>query len=160
MDYSNGISGFTGATSRCGLGEGGTTAGRIATAAPNGAGTDYAIGGIGYYLADTADLAVTPAVAARDGVAQAPSTVCLYGIQLNAAGAATAVKGREVSTAAYAAGELCELPAFTDGRCPIGIIKITTGPSATFVIGTTDLSAAGITPVYINLVGGVPSGRL
>lgn len=146
--------GATECFSRAGLAEG-TNAGTILTAAPNGAGIDYAIDGLAYHKADTDNIALTA------GAQQAVATKCLYLVQIDSAGTVSSKKGTEVLTADLTAGKTAlHWPEPDDGKCPIGAIKVETDGSTTFTAGTTDLGAAGITDTYYNFAGGMPSQPL
>lgn len=136
--------------SRAGLGEG-TNAATILIAAPNGAGIDYAIDGLGYHKADTDNIAVTA------HAQQAVSTKCLYLVQIDSAGTVSTVKGDEVLTADLTNGtKVLHWPRPAADRCPIGAYKVETDGSTTFTNGTTDLGAAGITDTFYNFCGGMP----
>lgn len=127
--------------SKAGLAEG-TNSATIKTAAPNGAGVDYAINGLFYHLADADNIAITAAAV------QADLTTCLYLVQVNAAGTVSTVKGTEVLTADLVNGKKgLHWPQPTAGNCPIGAFKIVTS-GATYTAGTTDNGAANITDTY------------
>src|SRR5690349_5952018 len=79
------------------IGDGAKTG--IATAAPNGAGIDYAIGGILYHKAESA----TNVPLTADTV-QAALTKCLYLVQIDSGGTISTKKGTEVLTADLTAG--------------------------------------------------------
>ncbi len=141
--------GFTGCLSKAGLAEG-TNAATIKTAAPNGAGTDYAINGQLYHKADTDNIAMNALTA------QAASTACAYLCQFDTSGNVTLKKGTELSAADYAlANSTVEVPKPDANKCPFGVIKIVTAAATTFTSGTTDLSAANITETYYDIVNGV-----
>lgn len=142
--------GATASFSRAGLAEG-TNAATILIAAPNGAGIDYAIDGLGYHKADVDNIAVTA------HAQQAVSTKCLYLVQVDSAGTVSTVKGDEVLTADLTAGtKVLHWPRPDNDRCPIGAYKVETDAATTFTNGTTDLGAAGITDTYYNFIGGMP----
>lgn len=146
--------GATECFSKAGLAEG-TTAAKFKTAAPNGAGIDYAIDGVAYHKADTDDLSLTAAAV------QAVSTKCLYLIQIDSAGALSSVKGVEELTADLTNGKrVLHWPEPAEDKCPIGAIKVETDGSTTFTANTTDLGAAGITDTYYDFAGGMPSAPL
>lgn len=144
------ISGVTGAFSKAGLAEG-TNAATIKTAAPNGAGVDYAIDGIAYHKADTDNIATGSAAQ------QAVSTTCLYLVQINAAGTISMKKGTEQLTAELGDNLSVQWPDPDASNCPLGGIKVATDDSTTFTLGTTDLGAAGITDTYYDFIGGMPN---
>lgn len=129
---------------KAGLAEG-TNAATIKTAAPNGAGTDYAIDGILYEKADTDNIAM-------DALAlQAADTTCLYLVSADSAGTITMKKGTEQLNTDLAAGnKVLQWPTPSSGKCPIGAVKVKT-VAVTYTNGTTDLSAAGITATYYDL---------
>ena len=143
------LKGITAALSKAGLAEG-TNPNTIKTAAPNGAGTDFAVDGYAYHLADTDNIAMTALAQ------QAAGTTCLYGVWVNSAGNVLMNKGTEVLTSRLSAtsGESAlPLPAEVDGRALLGYIKVAT-VAVTFTSGSTDLSAAGVTATYYDVVGG------
>lgn len=142
------LKGITACLAKAGLAEG-TNANTIKTNAPNGAGTDYAINGIGYHKADTDNIAMTALAQ------QAALTTCLYAVWLDSAGTVSMTKGTEVLTAKLASDEaVLAIPADQDGKAMIGLIKIATAAATTFTSGSTDLSAAGITATYYDTIGG------
>ena len=125
----------------------GTAAATLLLAAPNGAGTDFAIDGLIFHKADVDNIAMNAQTV------QAISTTCLYAVQLDSAGAVTIKKGVEVPTLDLTNGvKVLNWPLPDAARCAIGYIKIVTGAAATFTSGTTDLSAAGITATYNSVV--------
>lgn len=145
--------GATESFTKAGLAEG-TAANTIKTAAPNGAGVDFAIGGVAYHKADTDSIAMNALAA------QAADTTCLYLVQIDSAGAVTLKKGVERSNAGLAAGnEVLEWPQADANRCALGAVKVKT-VAVTFTSGTTDLSAAGITATYYDFAGGQPDKPL
>lgn len=145
--------GFTGALSTAGLGIG-STATQVSLAAPNGAGTDYAIAGIAYHKADAASVAITAATA------QAADTTCLYLVCLDSGGTLSTVKGDDVLNTALDAGTtVLHWPAQPANLCAIGAIKVKT-VAVTFTAGTTNLSAAGVTDTYYNFAAGMPIAPL
>lgn len=136
--------------SSAGLAEG-TNAATIKIAAPNGAGIDFAIDGLGYHKADTDNIAVT----AHDQ--QAALTTCLYLVQIDDAGTVSTKKGDEVLTDDLTAGtKVLQWPRPDADNCPIGGYKVVCASGTTFTNGTTDLGATGITDSYYNFVGGMP----
>lgn len=138
--------------SKAGLGKG-TTGKQIAIASPNGAGVDYAIGGILYHKADAASAAI-PAAGE-----QAADTTCLYLVCLDSAGALGTAKGKDVKNTDIAnnAGAI-HYPAVPAGGCAIGAIKIKT-VAVTFTAGTTAFDAAGVTATFSDLFA-VPAAPL
>jgi len=87
---------------------------------------------------------------------QPVSTTVYYVLSLNAAGTVAVSQGgysgqsvtSPAGAAQYSAGGLPVVPA---GYTPIGIIKVATGASATFVAGTTNLDAAGVTATFTDV---------
>lgn len=134
------VKGGTFCLSKAGLAEG-TNANTIKTAAPNGAGTDFAIKGVLYHKADTDNIAMT-ALAIQPAL-----YTCLYLVQIDADGTVSMVKGTQILTANVGLVPL-EYPILTANCCPIGIIRIATATGYTFTSGTDDLSATGITETY------------
>lgn len=142
-------SGFTGCYTKAGLGIAGT-ADRVKFTAPNGAGTDFAINGIAYHLAD-GDNVDTGAAAV-----QAADTQCLYLLQLDSAGALSAVKGEEVLTTDITAGRVLQWPTPSANKCPVGGVRVVT-VAVTFTLGTTNFDAAGVTETWYDFMGGMPN---
>jgi hypothetical protein len=141
MNLSNFTSGGTFCLSKAGLAEG-TNANTIKTAAPNGAGTDYCIGGVLYHKADTDNITVTACAV------QADLTTCLYTVSIDSAGTVTTTKGNEVLTAQLGDGNsACSWPAVPAGNCVLGGIKVVTS-GGTFTAGSTDLGAGTVTDTY------------
>ena len=144
------LSGQTGCFAKAGLGIGSTPA-ELSIAAPNGAGVDFAIDGIGYHLADDGTVAMTAMAV------QAVSTTCLYLVMLDSAGVLSTKKGNEVLTADLGVvGGALQWPEPDADKCAIGGFKVTTNGSTTFTGATTNLDAAGITDVYYDFLGGIP----
>jgi hypothetical protein len=87
-------------------------------------------------------------------------SVRLYGIFLNASGAVSIVPGPVASVTKLAAGEeaLQFPPAQKDKAC-IGALRVQVTAGTTFIPGTTDLSAAGVTDTFYNLAS-VPANPL
>ena len=136
--------------SKAGLKIGNSDAKDIDIAAPNGAGVDFVIDGVLYHKADTADIPVV--VTDEDGTAvstQIADTTCIYLVQLDTDGAISTIKGTEVLTAKI--GQIpVRYPQHTDGKCPIGYIKIVT-VAVTFLCGTDDFSKSGVTDTFVDL---------
>lgn len=146
--------GFTGCLSKAGLGIA-ATADRIKFTAPNGAGTDFAIDGIAYHLAD-GDNVDTGAAAA-----QAALTTCIYLLQLDTSGTLSAVKGTEQLNADLTAGKaVLHWPEPTAGKCPVGAVKVKCVNAATFTLGTTNFDATDVTDTYYDFAGGMPTAPL
>jgi hypothetical protein len=114
-------------------------------AAPNGAGVDYAINGILYHKADTADIPITAAAV------QADLTTCLYLVCLDSSGTLSTVKGTEVLTANLTNGTaVLRWPTPVADTCPIGAVKVANS-GGTFTAGTTEFSAGTVTDTYYDL---------
>lgn len=142
--------GVTACHSKAGLAEG-TNSATIKIVAPNGAGIDFSIAGIGYHKADTDDIAMTALAA------QAALTTCLYLVQIDSDGAVSLKKGDEQLNASLSAGTVGLFwPSPDAGKCPIGGIKVKCANAATFTSGTTDLGASDVTDTYYDFVGGMP----
>lgn len=139
------VRGGTLCLSKAGLAVGSSGA-TVDIAAPNGAGVDFAIGGILYHLADGTNKAIT-AVATP----QAVSTSCLYLVQLDVSGNVTTVKGTEVLTANVGNSPL-NWPEPTAGKCAIGGFRIDTDSTHTYTPGTTTNGASGITDTYYDFM--------
>lgn len=107
----------------------------------------FSINGILFSKAATNNIAVGPLAA------QADLTTCLYGIDLDSAGAVTAVKGQEVLTADVTNGvRLAPLPPFPSrDKCRVALLKIVNTSGAAFILGSVDLGAAGITDTFYNV---------
>ena len=152
-NFSNGTKGGTLCLSKAGLAIG-STAAQLSTAAPNGAGIDYAIDGILYHYADDATVPVTAAAV------QPVLTTCLYLVQLDAALAFSTVKGTAVLTADLAAGEaVLKIPEPAAAHCPIGMFKVVLASTATFTAATTDLDASNVTTTYQDVMALPPQPR-
>lgn len=147
MGYNlNDSTGLTGVLSKPGLAEG-TNSATIKTAAPNGAGTDYAINGIAYHKADGDNIAMT----ACD--VQAAYTTCLYLVQINASGTISIKKGEEVQN--VCPGDALVWPLPDADNCALGGFKVVNAGS-TFTCGTTDLGS--LETWYDFALGGPPRG--
>lgn len=80
------------------------------------------------------------------------SSVCLFGVYLDTAGAVTTVQGPIVLTADLAAGSaVLAFPGAQAGKAMVAAIRVATNASVPFIPGTTDLGASGITDTYYNL---------
>lgn len=90
---------------------------------------------------------------------QAPGTQCLYLVQVNAEGEGSTVKGNEVKSADLAAGaNVLQWPSPSADNCPVGAVRVATGPELIFVPGTTSLPGEGVT--YYDFIGSMPSKPL
>ena len=117
------------------------------------AGADYAINGIIFNKAVTNNIPVTP------HEAQEPGTSCIYAVQVDDTGVVSTVKGREVETAELGRGLQLEWPRAEERQCLFGAYRVDTDLVTSFVNGTTDLSATGITTKFFDLAG-VPDRSL
>jgi hypothetical protein len=145
------ISGLTAAMSKAGLGIGSTPA-QLSTANPSGTGLEYCIDGISYYKVDDATVVMSAMSV------QAVSTSCLYLVELDAAGALTTKKGKEVLTADIGVvGGSLQWPLPSADKCAIGGFKVALNASTTYTGATTDLDAAGVTDTYYDFGLGIPS---
>lgn len=76
----------------------------------------------------------------------------MYLICLSTAGAVSIVPGEIVDSADLAAGtNALEFPDAPKGVCPIGAMRIALTAGTTFIPGSTDLSASGVTDTFYNL---------
>jgi len=148
--------GFTGCLSKAGLAIGSTPE-EIATAAPNGAGLDFAINGIAYHYADDASVASVPAATLAT---QAADTTCLWLVQINAAGTVSMVKGDEVLNTELDAGKaVVHWPKPSANNCPIGAVKVKTVGTA-FIPDTDSFAETWVTDTYYDFAGGMPTAPL
>lgn len=122
-----------GAYGNAGLTTGTTTPAYIKTANS----ISYAVDGLFYTKAATDNIATATATA------QAANTYCLYLLTLNSSGTLAATKGTELAT------DTAILPDVPASVAPIGILKIAT--TTTFTLGTTSLTASGVTATFYNL---------
>jgi hypothetical protein len=149
MQPSERLKGITACFSKAGLAEG-TSANTIKTAAPNGAGIDFAINGLAYHKADTDNIAMTALAA------QAALTTCLYAVWINSSGTVSLTKGTEVTTASLTSGtNVLKPPADEADKCLLGYMKIALANAATFTSGSTDLSATDVTATFYDAIGGI-----
>jgi hypothetical protein len=78
-------------------------------------------------------------------------SVRLYGVFLDSAGAVSIVPGPVADVAKLAAGEVAlEFPPPQKSKATIGAIRVQVTSGTTFIPGTTDLGAAGVTDTYYN----------
>jgi len=130
---SEAVRGGTLCFSKAGIAIGGTTS-KAKTAAPNGAGTDFAINGYLYHLADTDDFWT------MSGTTVAIVSQCLFLLCVNASGTMSIVQGTARLTADITSGKYSlQWPQAGATVCPLGGIKIT-NTSSTYVPGTTALT--------------------
>lgn len=153
MNLNELMRGGTFCTSKAGLAIGSTVQ-KAKIAAPNGAGVDYGINGLGYHKADTDDCILFT------GLTQADLTTCLYLVCLDADGTVSVVQGTAQLTAALTAGTaVLQWPTPAVNTCPIGAIKIAMSGGA-FTGATTALNDGTVTDTYYDFVGGVPAAPL
>lgn len=145
------LRGGTCCLSKAGLAVGSAGA-TVDIAAPNGAGIDYAIDGIVYHKADTANNAITAAAV------QAALYSCLYLVQIDKDGTVSTVKGTAVLTADVGVTPL-QWPSPSASNCPIGGFRIDCASGYTYTPGTTLNSATGITDTYYDFFT-VPPGHI
>ena len=152
--------GLTVALASAGLAEG-TNANTIKTTAD----ITYTIDGRFYSKATTDNIAISYSGAtvyqAAAGGIQAVNggftggvngSTRIYGIFLNASGAASIVPGPIVDSAELAAGRVAlPFPDAPNGVCPIGALRVALTAGTTFTPGSTDLSASGVTATFYNL---------
>ena len=148
-------SGFTGCVTKAGLGIAGT-ADRVKFTAPNGAGTDFAINGIGYHLADGDNVDTGVPVNTDISAVQPADTHCLYLLQLDSAGTLSVVKGEDVLSADVTKGKAVQWPRPSANRCPVGGVKVVT-VAVTFTLATTNFDASGVTETWYDFIGGMPN---
>jgi hypothetical protein len=76
----------------------------------------------------------------------------IYGIFLDTAGTVSILPGPIVDSADLAAGRASlQWPDVPNNVCPIGGLRIALTAGTTFIPGTTDLSASGVTDTFYNL---------
>ena len=133
---------------------------------------NYAIDGRFYSKATTDNIAISYS---GPSVYQAPAGVGslnggftggvngstrLYLICLSTAGAVSIVPGQIVDSAELAAGRIAlQFPDAPNGACPIGAMRIALTAGTTFIPGSTDLSASGVTDTFYDLMD-VPANPL
>lgn len=140
------LAGKTLCLSSAGLAIGGT-ASKVKLAAPNGAGTDFAINGLLYHKADADD------VFTLSGTALAASEACVFLMCLNSSGTASIVQGEIVDTQDVENGvAVVSFPAVPADKCAVGAVLVETSSTGAFTPGTTELSAAGVTDTYLNFI--------
>ena len=127
----------------------GTTAATIQTTAS----LTYAINGVfqtAVAATNNISMALPTPTGARDTRTQSENTVCNYAL-FRSASAFQLRKGNDVSITDYNNGIRSELPAAQSDEVMVGYVRVT-ATAVTFLAGTTDLSAAGITAAYFNTV--------
>ncbi len=136
------VRGGTFCLSKAGLAIGGTTS-KVKTAAPNGAGTDFAIGGKLYHLADTDNMFTL------SGAVITALYSCIFVLGLDKDGTAHVAKGTQKLTTDVTAGTPLEYPESDSDVCPIGYIRVDAGAGA-FTPGTTALTGGTVTVTYVD----------
>jgi len=136
------VRGGTFCLSKAGLAIGGTTT-KVKTAAPNGAGVDFAIGGKIYHKVDTDD------VWTLSGTDITALYSCIFVLGLDKDGTMHIAQGSQVLTASVTAGTPLVFPESDSDVCPIGYIRIDAGASA-FTPGTTALTGGTVTVTYVD----------
>ena len=147
------IRGLTGCVSTATVGIGGTAA-KCRLTAPNGAGVDFAIDGLGYHLADTDDFWT------MSGDTVADDSECLFLLCVNASGTMSIEQGTAILTADLDSGKkVLPWPQPDADVCPLGAVRVTTDGAA-YIPGTTDLDASTVTDTYYNFLLGMPAAPL
>ena len=76
----------------------------------------------------------------------------IYGLFLDASGNVSVLPGKIVDSAELAAGRAAlEYPDAPVGVCPFGALRVALTAGTSFVLGTTGLSATGVTSTFYNL---------
>ena len=117
------------------------------------AGIDFSIDGVVYSfgLQSEIDLSALTAIDPDTGdtttiSAQADDTTRIYLLALTSGGAVRIIQGVAVDY-----GDTCYCPQCPVTLAPFGAIKVTNQSTANFTLGTTLLSASGITDTYYDL---------
>lgn len=105
---------------------------------------EYAINGVCYSLAAQGQIDLS-SLAGYTPVAIATATQAILLVSVNAAGTIHVTQGT-----AHASAAVC--PDTPAGDVPLGYVKIVNASGSDFTPGTTELSAAGITDTYVDLV--------
>lgn len=124
----------------CSLNSAGLTEGTVSAAIAWANTVNYVIDGQHY--SKTANSQAVTATAVQDS-----NTTAAYLVTMNTAGSATCTGGTAVASTGTPS-----LPARPTTGAVIGAFNISTSSGVTFVGGTTDLSATGITATYRNLM--------
>ena len=103
--------------------------------------TEIDISGKSFF--DAAGDSITAPTSVPDGY------TCKFVLAANSADAIVVICGKPILTSQ---GDDADWPILPDGYAPFGGIKVGNASGAAFVIGTTDLDAAGITDTYYNLM--------
>ncbi len=97
----------------------------------------FAVGGYNHSKAATDSIT-------GSGAVQALSTYCMYLLSIDQSGAFVITKGTAVAT------DTAVLPALPSNAAPVGSFKVWTS-AATFTLGTTSLTAPGLTVTYTDI---------
>ena len=152
MNINDLLRGGTLCLSKAGAAIGGTTT-KVKSAAPNGAGIDFAIDGIMYHKADADNIWTL------SGDDQTALYSRIYLLQLNASGTMSIVQGEEVLTANVTdLSDVLVWPAPTADTCVVAAVRVDAGASA-FVPGTTALTGGTVTVTYYDLIN-VPAAPI
>lgn len=87
------------------------------------------------------------------GTAANGGQVCLFGVFRTAAGTTVTTQGRIANVNDVNAQNDCvELPPVPLDAAMIGMVRVRTSNAVSFIPGTTDLGAAGITDIYFDTI--------
>ena len=111
----------------------------------------FTIAGIAYTLAAQAAIDIS-AVAGYTPTALATAFQRIYLFHVTSAGTIGITEGTAHATAA-----VC--PATPAGKVAFGYVKVVNASGGDFTFGTTELTAAGITATYVDLVGNASGGQ-
>lgn len=142
LNLSELVRGGTFCLSKAGLAIGSNTA-KVKTAAPNGAGIDFCIGGKLYHKADTDDCFTL------SGAVITALYSCLFVLGFDKDGTMHVSKGTEKLTTAVTAGTPLEWPEADSDVCPVGYLRVDAGAGA-FTPGTTALTGGTVTATYVD----------
>jgi hypothetical protein len=142
LNLSELVRGGTFCLSKAGLAIAGTTS-KVKTAAPNGAGVDFAIGGKLYHLVDTDNFWTL------SGADITALHSCIFVLGVDKDGTMHIAKGTEQLTTDVTAGTPLEFPVIDSDVCALGYIRIDAGASL-FDPGTTALTGGTVTVTYVD----------
>lgn len=128
------------ANNRC-LTDAGSANGTPASSTATTATVTYTIDGVFYSKGDTASIAFSSGHSTL-----AAGYACIFLFQLDSSGNFTSVQGPVVASSITP-----QMPRPTSGQCPVFAIKIVTSGSATFVPGTTLMTATNVAETYYDL---------
>ena len=144
------LSGFTGAVSLAGSTIGSSSALKVKFANA----TQYAINGKGTSVSAATETVLSGTTLAGTTANEGQS--CLFLITGNSAGVAVATQGPIVDNVNITSGsEALVLPPVPEDQCPLFYAQISTSNAASFIPGTTALSATGVYDGYQDLIGGI-----